>query len=109
MLYYQVPPYTVRARLTLSWCGLFLGNCYLNFFSFNASPLYPASPCRTLDKYVPAGCRAVIVIENSDVAPAVRICLRRRAGQFRYFLLFSILKNDFLHFLSSKLDWEWAF
>ena len=28
-------------------------------------------------------------------------CPARRAGHFRYFLTFSITKNDFLHFLSS--------
>ena len=27
--------------------------------------------------------------------------LRGRAGHFRYFLIFSIIKNEFLHFLSS--------
>ena len=32
-----------------------------------------------------------------------------RAGHFRYFLIFSITKGDFLHFLSSYFDWEWAF
>ena len=32
-----------------------------------------------------------------------------RAGHYRYFLLFSLIKNDFLHYLSSKFDWEWAF
>ena len=29
-----------------------------------------------------------------------------RAGHFRYFFIFSIIKNDFL---SSYFDWEWAF
>ena len=32
-----------------------------------------------------------------------------RAGHFWYFLIFSIAKNDLLHFFSSFLDWEWAF
>ena len=32
-----------------------------------------------------------------------------RAGHFWYFLIFSIIKIYFLHFLSSKYDWEWAF
>ena len=27
------------------------------------------------------------------------ICIKDRAGHFRYFLTFSIIKNDFLHFL----------
>ena len=30
-------------------------------------------------------------------------------GHFRNFFIFSIIKNDFLHFLSSLFDWEWAF
>ena len=32
-----------------------------------------------------------------------------RAGHFGYFLILSITKNDFLHFKSSKFDWEWLF
>ena len=31
------------------------------------------------------------------------------AGHFRYFLIFSIIKSDLLHFLSSYFDWEWFF
>ena len=32
-----------------------------------------------------------------------------RAEHFRYFWIFSMIKNDFLHFSSSSFDWEWAF
>ena len=32
-----------------------------------------------------------------------------RPGHFRYFLIFSTTKNDFLPFSSSKFDWERAF
>ena len=29
------------------------------------------------------------------------LCVLFRAGHFRYFVIFSLIKNDFLHFLSS--------
>ena len=32
---------------------------------------------------------------------------QRRVGNFRYFLIFSKIKNYFLHFY--QFDWEWAF
>ena len=32
-----------------------------------------------------------------------------RAGHLRYFLIFSLIKNDFLHFLTSSFYWELAF
>ena len=39
----------------------------------------------------------------------VILCVTNRAGHFRYILIFSIIKNDFLHFLSSYFDCELAF
>ena len=43
------------------------------------------------------------------VRQGVLMVRHARAGHFRYFLIFSIIKNYFLHFLSSSFDWEWAF
>ena len=40
-----------------------------------------------------------------EILPAALI----RAAHFRYFWIFSILENDFLHFFSSYFAWEWAF
>ena len=47
-------------------------------------------------------------VHSASSAMCIQYTLSR-AGHFRHFLIFSIIKNIFFHFLSSSFDWEWAF
>ena len=49
-------------------------------------------------------CVCVSVCVFMCLCVSVSLCIQAlagRAGHFRYFLVFSLIKNDFLHFLSS--------
>ena len=48
------------------------------------------------------------VASVASVVNVASVASVARAGHFWYFLILSITKNYFLHFLSSSFDWEWA-
>ena len=48
------------------------------------------------------------IIRNDFFSSLIKL-ISSRAGHFRYFFIFSILNFNFLHFFSSLFGCEWAF